>query len=53
MHGFRWRLIDRAGTAVLFTLRDFHGSRLLQGHALALLDLVRIDCQADEEIGRR
>lgn len=48
-----WGLIDGAGAAMLFTLRDFHGSRLLQGHILALLDLVGIDCQADEEIGCR
>lgn len=41
------------GAAMLFTPRDFHGSRLLQGHILALLDPVRIDCQADEEIGCR
>lgn len=39
--------------AAHFTLRDFHGSRLLQGHIPALLDPVSIDCQADEEIGCR
>lgn len=46
-------LIDRAGAAMLFTLGDFRGSRLFQGHVLALLDLFRKTCQADEEIGRR
>lgn len=53
MHDSTKGLIDRAGAAMLFTLRDFHGSRLLQGHILALLDPVRVDCQADEEIGCR
>lgn len=40
-------LIDRAGAVMLCTLRDFHGSRLLQGHIPALLDLVRIDWWRD------
>lgn len=40
-------LVDRAGAAMLFTLRDFYGSRLLQGHILPLLDLVRIDWWRD------
>lgn len=43
-------LIDGAGPALLFTLGDFHRSRPLQGHTLALPDLWRIDCQADEEM---
>lgn len=36
-----------------FTLGDFHGSRQLQGCILTRLGPVRIDCQADEEIGCR
>lgn len=31
-----------AGAAMLLTLRDSHGSRLLQGHILTLLDPVRL-----------